>query len=95
MKPDNNSELPQTIAAALACGSKRFFDGSPCKHGHVVPRRVYNSNCTECDRLFCKARRKRIKESMRTVSERAPINLGDRIAAALYPDNSTSETDQT
>ena len=28
-----------------------FFDGAPCRKGHLAPRRVATGNCTECLRL--------------------------------------------
>lgn len=37
-------------AEAKAQGLKRYFDGVPCKHGHVVGRRVSDTSCVECKR---------------------------------------------
>lgn len=38
-------------AAARAKGLKRYFTGSPCKHGHVAERLEVNGSCCECARL--------------------------------------------
>jgi hypothetical protein len=46
-------ELPSSKQQARAMGSKRFFNGLPCKHGHVSPRYTKSGQCCECRRL-CK-----------------------------------------
>jgi hypothetical protein len=33
---------------ARAAGEKRYFDGVPCKHGHVAERYVRDPRCTAC-----------------------------------------------
>lgn len=38
-------------ASAIADGSKNYFTGKPCKHGHISERIVSNKNCRECYRL--------------------------------------------
>jgi 5-methylcytosine-specific restriction endonuclease McrA len=48
-------DLPSTPAAAKLLGLKRYFTGSPCNAGHLVPRYVANCVCVECNSL--KARR--------------------------------------
>ena len=35
-------------AAAIQQGSKYYFTGLPCKHGHVTKRQVSNSTCYQC-----------------------------------------------
>jgi len=60
---------------AIAAGSKTYFTGEPCIWGHVAPRYVSNSRCTNCrqmsqarkaeteGRLF-KTRRKRLARNV-------------------------------
>lgn len=45
---NDNEKLPSTRAGARACGSKRYFTGKPCRHGHIAPRYVNNSGCSVC-----------------------------------------------
>lgn len=40
--------LPQTREAAKGLGSKLYFTGVPCKHGHISPRRVDEGKCVAC-----------------------------------------------
>lgn len=40
-------ELPKTRAEAKATGSKYYFTGEPCKHGHIAPRKTKGS-CLAC-----------------------------------------------
>lgn len=40
-----------TRAQARASGLKRYFTGTPCKHGHIAERLVVNGSCYECTRL--------------------------------------------
>lgn len=40
--------LPKSRAAALADGSKLFFNGIPCLRGHIAPRITARGTCTEC-----------------------------------------------
>lgn len=51
---DANS-LPKTIEDAVYIGSKYYFDGKPCKRGHISIKSIYISNknkrittCREC-----------------------------------------------
>lgn len=39
--------LPTTRAEAKKTGSKYYFTGQPCKHGHVAPRKTKGA-CVEC-----------------------------------------------
>jgi hypothetical protein len=47
MKP----ACPQ-LDAARASGALRYFNGVPCKHGHVLERITANSTCVECNRVM-------------------------------------------
>lgn len=42
--------MPSTKREALAIGSKHYFTGKPCKHGHVAKRWTHNGVCEECCR---------------------------------------------
>lgn len=39
--------LPKTRAEAKAAGTKYYFTGEPCKHGHISPRKTKGA-CVEC-----------------------------------------------
>ena len=39
--------LPTTRAEAKQTGSKYYFTGQPCKHGHIAPRKTKGA-CVEC-----------------------------------------------
>ena len=39
--------LPTTREEAKKTGSKYYFTGQPCKHGHIAPRKTKGA-CTEC-----------------------------------------------
>lgn len=45
------SRLPTTRAEAKRVGSKLYFTGVPCKHGHLAPHRTNGAWCVTCDRL--------------------------------------------
>ena len=51
MHHDNDNGLPRTRSEAKAAGSKRYFTGKPCKHGHFEPRYTCDGACMECSRL--------------------------------------------
>lgn len=40
-----------TWADASAQGAKHYFTGKPCIRGHVAPRFVSNTGCTECAKM--------------------------------------------
>ena len=40
--------LPKTRKEAKLEGSKEYFTGKPCPHGHIAIRRTDNGSCTEC-----------------------------------------------
>jgi 5-methylcytosine-specific restriction endonuclease McrA len=40
-------DLPSTRAEAKKTGSKYYFTGQPCKHGHIAPRKTKGA-CVEC-----------------------------------------------
>ena len=54
---------------ARARGLKRYFTGTPCKHGHIAERNVRSGRCLECDRArttkWRAANPKRIRETKR------------------------------
>ena len=41
------ANLPKSRPEAKAIGSKYYFTGEPCKHGHIAPRKTKGS-CVEC-----------------------------------------------
>jgi len=51
----NNLTIEQMLpskAEAKAAGDSHYFTAKPCKHGHLVPRRVNDYDCLECSRLY-------------------------------------------
>jgi 5-methylcytosine-specific restriction endonuclease McrA len=46
----DTTNLPKTRAEAKALGSKYYFTGEPCKHGHIAPRKTKGA-CLECLKL--------------------------------------------
>jgi len=42
------AELPKTRKEAILLGSTRYFNGKPCKHGHISERRSPSGICVEC-----------------------------------------------
>lgn len=53
--------------AAIAAGKTTYFNGVPCRLGHVTERKVSNSTCCECKRLngLEYSRRAVVREAMR------------------------------
>ena len=43
----DTTNLPKTREEAKKTGSKYYFTGQPCKHGHVAPRKTKGA-CIEC-----------------------------------------------
>lgn len=41
------ADLPKTRAEAKAIGAAHYFTGTPCKHGHIAPRKTKGA-CIEC-----------------------------------------------
>lgn len=49
------NELPKTRSEAMRVGSKRYFTGSPCKHGHLSHRQTSDGCCITCRDIKTKA----------------------------------------
>ena len=43
----DTTKMPATRAEAKKTGSKYYFTGQPCKHGHIAPRKTKGA-CVEC-----------------------------------------------
>lgn len=43
----DTATLPKTRAEAKSVGASHYFTGTPCKHGHIAPRKT-KGVCTEC-----------------------------------------------
>lgn len=52
METEDWSHLPRSAKEARDAGSKRYFTGKPCKHGHVAARWAANGDCVECARAY-------------------------------------------
>lgn len=59
--------LPCSLNEARRIGSKFYFTGVPCVHGHLCKRRTVNAGCTECQRVSAYNRSKlpSVKEANR------------------------------
>jgi hypothetical protein len=63
-------ELPSTRSEAKKSGSKLYFTGKPCKHGHVAPREV-KGTCTECRKVEWTAANERRKALPKSEASKA------------------------
>lgn len=50
-EPIRYGPWPPTRVDAVRIGTKHFFTGTRCSHGHLAPRHTSNSTCMECTRL--------------------------------------------
>jgi hypothetical protein len=48
--PDDLTTLPKTRVFARKTGSKYFFTGRACMHGHLAARRTSGGACIECQK---------------------------------------------
>lgn len=48
MVDDDHTALPRSLTAARLAGSRRYFTGKPCKHGHLAPRLTSTATCMQC-----------------------------------------------
>ena len=49
------AELAATPEEAKARGETQYFNGKPCKNGHVAARRRAGRHCVECERAYRQA----------------------------------------
>jgi 5-methylcytosine-specific restriction endonuclease McrA len=62
--------LPTTRAEAKKTGSKYYFTGQPCKHGHIAPRKTKGA-CVECLKAEWSADNERRKGEPKTAAAKA------------------------
>src|SRR5690242_15606712 len=48
------ANLPKNASEAESVGSKLFFDGIPCKRGHIGPRYTNTNRCKACLTTYAK-----------------------------------------
>ena len=60
--------LPKSKAEAIAEGGRYYFSGSPCRNGHLCPRRL-DGKCVECRRKSSRDRRRRLSAEKRGLAE--------------------------
>jgi len=60
--------LPKTRDEAIAEDGRYYFSGSPCKYGHLCPRR-HDGKCMECRRRRARDRRRRLSAKKRGRAE--------------------------
>lgn len=56
---------------AQAQGLTRYFNGNPCKHGHVAERLTTSCTCIVCHRAHWRDSKKRKPEEFRRIQRRA------------------------
>lgn len=52
-------EMKSSAEEAVEAGHSYYFTGKYCRNGHLAPRRVNNSTCFECDRIYSRNYRKK------------------------------------
>ena len=57
---ENSMKTFDNAKEAKAAGSKTYFTGKPCKHGHTAERFSCNSECVECDKIRKENRKKKV-----------------------------------
>jgi 5-methylcytosine-specific restriction endonuclease McrA len=63
-------QLPTSRAEAKKTGSKYYFTGQPCKHGHIAPRKTKGA-CVECLKVEWAADNERRKGAPKTEAAKA------------------------
>jgi len=53
-------------------GMRHYFDGLPCKNGHISVRKVFPHGCLECQRLVTKNYRKKLRENSKQNTQEKP-----------------------
>lgn len=53
--------MPSSAKEARSLGLKHYFNGNPCRNGHIVQRYAIDSGCAECKLIASKARAERAK----------------------------------
>lgn len=48
------NDLPDRAAAAKLIGSRTYFTGKPCRHGHIAERYANNQTCVACSQQTLK-----------------------------------------
>ena len=71
---------------AKSLGLTSYFTGLPCKHGHIAPRHIWNSGCSECSRLreTTKSAKRRAKhpEKIKEYKRRDYLKRRDKVLAS-------------
>jgi 5-methylcytosine-specific restriction endonuclease McrA len=63
---DEASDKPYVSRSeAIATGQTLYYTGKPCKYGHIAPRRLPSSDCTECNKVRAAAWNKAHEESVK------------------------------
>ncbi len=60
--------LPKTRDEAIAEDGRYYFSGSPCRYGHLCPRR-HDGKCMECRRRRSRDRQRRLSAKKRGQTE--------------------------
>ena len=68
----DTTNLPKTRQEAKATGSKYYFTGEPCKHGHVAPRKT-KGICVECMKIEWRQAAEKRVEYFREYNKREDV----------------------
>jgi 5-methylcytosine-specific restriction endonuclease McrA len=74
-------ELPSSRAEALSIGAKTYFDGKPCRNGHVGPRRADEAKCVACINERANRRRKEKPEHVGAIAKAFRERHPERVKA--------------
>src|SRR6056297_783652 len=61
-------ELPSTARGAREAGEKLFFNATPCKQGHICPKRSDASRCVYCTRKITRRWQSKNEEKVKEYS---------------------------
>jgi hypothetical protein len=72
--------LPQSLSEAKALGSRWYFTGNPCKHGHVEQRSTATGMCNWCMRMH--RAKPEVKEAQRLYQAKPETKEAQRLRRA-------------
>lgn len=60
--------MKATRQEAITAQERYFFNGKPCKHGHISKRLTVNGSCYECVKLRSKQFQTELRQSLKSIS---------------------------
>lgn len=86
---EQGNNLPSSAIEAKKVGSRTYFTGKMCSHGHTAPRRTSNGMCCECVSMHDAKRDKTIireKAIARYWEDAEKYRLEKRMLRQMYPE---------